>query len=76
MKLSIGTLLALVTLIGSILIGGANFGEVRATVTEQKERMAGLEDRFNGIEKYIQENNAMLARLSNDMEWIKRTTTK
>ena len=73
MKLSIGTLLALVTLIGSILIGGANFGEVRATVEEQDKRMNQIEDRFTNIETYIRDNNAMLARLANDMEWLKRT---
>ncbi len=72
MKLSIGTLLALVTLIGSILIGGANFGEVRATVEEQNKRMIMMEERFSGIEQYIRDNNAMLAKLGNDMEWMKR----
>ena len=76
MKLSIGTLLALVTLIGSILIGGANFGEVRATVEEQKVRMSRLEEQFTGIDQYIRDNNAMLARLANDMEWMKRSTMK
>lgn len=76
MKLSIGTLLALVTLIGSILIGGANFGEVRATVEEQDKRMMQIETRFTGMERYIQDNNAMLARLGNDMEWMKRMSSK
>lgn len=73
MKLSIGTLLALITLIGSILIGGANFGEVRATVEEQKSRMSNLENRFTTIEDYMRQNNAMLSKLANDMEWMKRT---
>ena len=72
MRLSVGTLLALITLIGAILIGGANFGAVRAIVEEQKLRINRLEEQYKNLNQYIRKNNTMLAGLAKDMEWMKR----
>jgi hypothetical protein len=86
MKLSVGTVLAIVTLIGTILIGGANFGELRSatktnshTILEYRmdlERSA-LELRTearvnaNAIRKESMENMRIVAKMSADIEWIK-----
>ena len=73
MKLSIGTLLALVTLIGSILIGGANFGEVRGTVTSHTQRLCAVEDRIKTVEDHIIEMNKRSVEIATNLEWIKIT---
>lgn len=73
MKLSIGTLLAIVTLIGSILIGGANFGEVRGSVNEHGKRIDSVENRVKTVEDHIIEMNNRTIKIATDLDWIKIT---
>lgn len=86
MKITVGSVLAIVTLIGTILIGGANFGELRsATKTnaqsileyrmdlESKALQLRQEAARNAAEirKESMENMRVVAKMSADIEWIK-----
>jgi len=77
MKLTVGTILAIVTLIGSILIGGANFGELRALTNGNSEKI--LEQRLRmqqtaiEIRRESMENMRVVAKMSTDIDWIKES---
>ena len=73
MKFSMGALLALVTIIGSILIGGANFGEVRGRMTEHASRIDSIEKRIEGLEENTFDMNKRTVQILTDLEWIKIT---
>ena len=77
MKMSVGSILALVTLIGTILVGGSNFGELRAmtnnnTLKIQEQRMR-MEETAIELRRESLENMRVVAKMSADIEWIKET---
>ena len=76
MKLTVGTMLGILTIVGSILIGGSNFGELRsATRTNAKailEHRIHLEALAVALRKENMENMRTVAKMSSDIEWIKR----
>ena len=90
MKLSVGTLLAIVTLIGSILIGGANFGELRSQTRTNKsyniESRIMLENRTNAVRSEMVNMSAdlrkenlevlrLVSEMNADIRWIKQILT-
>lgn len=75
MKFTLGTILALVTLIGSILVAGTNFGEVRGSVLGHTHRINAVENRIKTIEEHIVEMNKRSIKIATDLEWIKVTIT-
>ena len=42
-KAKLGMIVAIVTIVGSILVGGANFGELKATVAQHEIRLKAIE---------------------------------
>ena len=71
MKISMGVIVAIVTMVGSILIGGANFGEVRGNVSEHTNRLNALDDRMKTVEGVVQEMNSRSIKMATDLEWIR-----
>jgi len=75
-KLTVGAMLGILTIVGSILIGGSNFGELRsATRTNAKailEHRIHLESLAIALRKENMENMRTVAKMSSDIEWIKR----
>ena len=74
MKLTVGTLLAIITLIGSILIGGSNFGSLRADATnnainiiETKMELIRLKD---NTREELRSTKVILANMSKKMAVI------
>ena len=68
MKFTLGAAVAVATLIGSILIGGINFGELRGNVADHKNRLDDLQERVRELEEEQKAN----VRVINDLEWVKR----
>ena len=86
MKLTVGTALAIITIIGTIMVGGSNFGELRAITATNKQTILeyrlDLESKAlelrqeatrnaNAIRKESMENMRIVAKMSTDIEWIK-----
>jgi len=75
MKLTVGAVLGIDTIVGSILIGGSNFGELRsATKTNAQailEHRLNLETQTIALRKESMENMRIVAKMSADIEWIK-----
>lgn len=71
MRISIGVIVAICTVVGSILIGGANFGEVRGSVDEQSRRIDSLDTRMITIEEHIREISIRTVKMDTNLEWIK-----
>lgn len=86
MKLTVGLVLSILTIVATLLIGGANFGELRsATKTNAQaiqEYRLDLEAKFAGVRhdndnraielrKESMENMRIVAKMSADIEWIK-----
>ena len=76
MRISIGVIVAICTIVGSILIGGANFGEVRGSVNEHSRRIDSLDTRMLSIEESIMEIHARTIKMDTNLEWIKNILTK
>ena len=80
MKLTMGTLAVLSTLIASILIGGATFGDLRGAVRENTNsievyRNVAIES-IREIRAEQREMLKVLIELQNDMKWIKHNLTE
>lgn len=75
MKLTVGSVLAIVTLVATILIGGSNFGELRsATKTNAQtilEYRLNMETQAVNLRSESMENMRIVAKMSADIEWIK-----
>jgi len=86
MKVTVGLVLSIVTLVGTLLIGGANFGELRSATKNNamaiQEYRYDLEKQFTQIRmendvravelrKESMENMRVVAKMSADIEWIK-----
>ena len=86
MKLSVGSLLATITLIGSILIGGANFGELRSQTASNKSynidsrvmfenRSVAIRNEMSTLSASLRSENMemlkLVAQMNSDVRWIK-----
>ena len=69
----LGTLVAIVTIVGSILLGGVNFGSVKATVNQHELRLTEIGERITGIDDRTQSMEIMTERIATDLSWIKLT---
>jgi len=86
MKITVGLVLSIVTIIGTILIGGANFGELRSATKTNAEKIQ--EYRYDLESKFVQvrmenerrslelrkesmENMRIVTKMSTDIGWIK-----
>lgn len=67
----LGPLVAVVTIIGSILLGGVNFGDVKATVHQHEVRLSEIGGKINGIDQRTQSIEIMNERIATDLSWIK-----
>jgi len=72
MKLSLGTIVALLTIIGSILIGGINFGEVRGNQRGQELRLEDIQGRIDKMEAQIDRLNERTREAQLMIESIRR----
>ena len=72
MKLSLGTIVALLTIIGSILIGGINFGEVRGNQRGQELRLEDIQGRIDKREAQIDRLNERTREAQLMIESIRR----
>ena len=72
MKLSLGTIVALLTIIGSILIGGINFGEVRGNQRGQELRLEDIQGRIDKMEAHIDRLNERTREAQLMIESIRR----
>jgi hypothetical protein len=88
MRLTVGTLLAIVTLIGSILLGGAQFGDLRSSTKANQNSIfesrvlnkeVAKDIRYEMKESNLElrrenmENLKLVAEMRADIGWIKRT---
>ena len=86
MKLTLGMVLTGITIIGTLLIGGSNFGELRSRTKsnsdkiqeyryelEQRTSEIRLENdrRANELREESMENMRVVTKISTDIEWIK-----
>lgn len=86
MKITVGLVLSILTIVGTLLIGGANFGELRSAtrINAQAILEARMElDKQNAqirnendsraieLRKESMENMRIVAKMSADIEWIK-----
>lgn len=86
MKITVGVLLSIATLVGTILVGGANFGELRSATKTNAQSIQeyrfeleskAVEIRRENTERAIElrkesmENMRIVAKMSADIEWIK-----
>jgi len=55
MRISLGSIVALLAIIGSILIGGINFGEVRGNQRGQEQRLEDVQGRIDKLERQVEE---------------------
>lgn len=69
----LGTLVAIVTVVGSILIGGVNFGDVKATVGQHEVRLGEIGERIERIDQRTQKMEITTERIATDLSWIKLT---
>ena len=72
MRLSLGTIVALLTIIGSILIGGINFGEVRGNQRGQELRLEDIQGRIDKMEAHIDRLNERTREAQLMIESIRR----
>jgi hypothetical protein len=72
-KAKMGMIVAIVTIVGSILVGGANFGELKATVAQHEIRLKAIEGQLALITENTQKISEGTARMSTDLSWIKIT---
>lgn len=65
MRISLGSIVALLAIIGSILIGGINFGEVRGNQRGQEQRLEDVQGRIDKLERQVEEldSRTRVARL-------------
>ena len=70
-KTNIAVIAALVTLIGSILIGGITFGDVRGATAANARAITEQRERFNGLEINMREISNRTIEIANDLKWLK-----
>lgn len=73
LKTNLGIIVALFTLIGTILIGGATFGDVRGTTAANMRAIEVQNQRFLTLEEDIKTINEQLLVMANDLKWIRET---
>lgn len=70
-SIKLSTLLTVLSIVGTIVIGSIAFGELRGGVIETKERMRTYEERMLVMEKETREINQKLTQVSTDLQWIR-----
>lgn len=88
MKITVGMAVSIITIVGTLLIAGANFGDLRSATKSNSEKIMEyryeLEQRTVAIRedndrraielrKESMENMRIVAKMSADIEWIKGT---
>jgi CO dehydrogenase nickel-insertion accessory protein CooC1 len=86
MRITVGLVLSIVTLIGTLLVGGSNFGELRSAtkvnarmIKENREHVDKViviirkedKDRETTFRKEAVEITWIIAQISADIEWVK-----
>lgn len=64
-------LVALITIVGSLILGGANYGDVTATVHQHEVRLSEIGEKINRIDERTQDMGIMNERIATDLSWIK-----
>ena len=72
MRISLGSIVALLAIIGSILIGGINFGEVRGNQRGQELRLEDIQGRIDKMEAQIDRLNERTREAQLMIESIRR----
>ena len=71
LKTNLGIIVALVTLISTVLIGGATFGDVRGTSAANTRAIEVQNQRFMALEANVREINDRSIQMISDLRWIK-----
>lgn len=70
-SIKLSTLLTVLSIVGTIIVGSIAFGELRGGVIETKERLRINEERMLAMEKETREINQKLTQVSTDLRWIR-----